>query len=126
MQETVIYPVILHKDGQFTLVTIPDLPGGFTQGDDELDAIHMAQDAIGNLLADQATCPPASIPEQLTVPADDRLVYVATDLAAFRRKYTHTVRRNITLPAYLNELAKQRGINVSAVATAALSAKLEQ
>lgn len=50
---------------------------------------------------------------------------MAVDLDVFRRKYrSKTVRRNISLPEWLNNLAVEREINVSQVAAEALKEKL--
>ncbi|GBG95770.1 toxin-antitoxin system antitoxin HicB [Ligilactobacillus salitolerans] len=120
---TVIYPVILKPDGEYVFVRVPDLEGGFTQGSDSLDAITMAQDLIGNLLEDSENYPRPSDPQQIKLAEDEMLVYVSTDLAAFRQKYSKKVRRNISIPEYLNKIAKEKGTNVSEVTTEALKAK---
>ncbi|MFD0897722.1 type II toxin-antitoxin system HicB family antitoxin [Loigolactobacillus binensis] len=119
-----VYPVILSKDGDYIFVQVPDIAGGFTQGNDLKDAIVMAEDLIGNLLADVSVYPKASAPADIKLATDEQLVYVSVDIDAFRRKYGKLVRKNITIPEYLNRLAKDQKINVSQVATAALKVKL--
>lgn len=120
---TVIYPVILKPDDEYVFVRVPDLEGGYTQGNDSLDAIAMAQDLIGSLLEDCENYPSPSDPQQIKLADDETLVYVSTDIAAFRQKYSKKVRRNISIPEYLNNIAKEKGTNVSEVTTEALKVK---
>ncbi|NLR10869.1 antitoxin HicB [Lactobacillus sp. ZJLC29-4] len=123
-KDMVIYPAIFSQDGDYTLVRVPDLQGGFTQGNDPLDAVTMAEDLIGNLLEDQSEYPQPSNPENIKLEAGESLVYISVDLAAFRIKYSKTVRKNVTIPEYLNEMAKEQKINVSQLLTEALRTKL--
>lgn len=87
-KRTVIYPVILKTDDKYVFVRVPDLAGGYIQGNDSLDAIAMAQDLIGNLLEDCEIYPSPSDPEQIKLADDETLVYVSSDIAAFRQKYS--------------------------------------
>jgi antitoxin HicB len=41
-----VYPVNLRKDGEFILVTFPDIPEAITQGDDRDHALKMAREAL--------------------------------------------------------------------------------
>ena len=47
MKNTVVYPVIMHPEEVGYTVEIPDIKGGWTQGEDLKDALVMAQDLIG-------------------------------------------------------------------------------
>jgi len=40
------YPVNLRKDGEFVLVTFPDIPEAITQGDNRAHALEMAKEAL--------------------------------------------------------------------------------
>lgn len=120
----VIYPAIFSQDGDYTLVHVPDLQDGFTQGSNPLEAVTMAEDLIGNLLENQSEYPQPSNPENIKLEAGESLVYISVDLVAFRIKYSKTVRKNVTIPEYLNEMAKEQKINVSQVLAEALRTKL--
>lgn len=124
-KDMVIYPAIFSKDGDYIFVQVPDLQGGFTQGTNTLDAVSMAEDLIGNLLEDKTEYPKPSDPEDFKLKDGESLVYISVDLAEFRIKYSRTVRKNVTIPEYLNAIAKERKINVSQVLTEALRTKLE-
>lgn len=124
-KDMVIYPAIFSKDGDYIFVQVPDLQGGFTQGANTLDAVSMAEDLIGNLLEDKTEYPKPSDPQDIKLKDGESLVYISVDLAEFRIKYSRTIRKNVTIPEYLNVIAKERKINVSQVLTEALRTKLE-
>lgn len=44
------FPARLRKDGQFILVTFPDIPEAITQGDNREHALKMAQEALESAL----------------------------------------------------------------------------
>lgn len=123
-KDIVVYPAIFSDDGDYVFVRIPDLAGGYTQGNDVIDAVKMSEDLIGNLLEDQTSYPAASNIVQSTLNDNEKLVYVTVDLNVFRREFSRTVRKNVTIPDYLNDMAKTQKINVSQVLTEALKAKL--
>ena len=55
---------------------------------------------------------------------NERIVYVSVDMTAWLKANSKTIRKTITVPEYLSDLAKDNGINVSAVATQALEEAL--
>ena len=121
----IIYPIILHPEntGGYS-VEIPDLADSWTQGDDPIEALEMARDLIGTLLIDEATFPTATPFEDLAVTAPAIKSLVEVDMRAFRQNHTHIVRKNVSIPEYLNVLGKKQGLNFSEVLTEALHDKL--
>lgn len=123
------YPVILMKDEVGYVVYIPDFNIN-TQGDDITDAIEMARDAIslvGIELEDRKkSLPTPTLIENVQKESpDDIITLVDVDFTAYRRQNdTKAVRRNVTLPSWLDEAAKKSGVNVSAVLQEALKQKL--
>ena len=132
-----IYPVIFtatHDDKDTFLVSIPDIDG-ITEGYGLADAIEMARDYIGNMLyeKDDSELPKASEAVELSLspfykdfPKEDSLVsYVDVDLDVFRRiMNTKAVRRNVSIPAWLDKKATEAHINCSRVLQEALIEKL--
>lgn len=130
-----IYPTIFTQTNSCVLVEVPDL-GILTEGKDMQDAIEMARDAIGlkgiAMQDDQEEIPEPSALNQLDVNAgtfaDDGISFaslVDIDFDAYRRKNDmKTVRRNVTLPSWLNFEAEKAHINVSKVLQDALMMKL--
>jgi hypothetical protein len=134
---TVVYPVIFTetKDEKETvLVFIPDF-NGMTEGYGIADAIGMAKDYIGNRLYDKADAEfPASTPiadvdvskGEFSESGKPFVSLVDVDMDVFRRKEkSRMVRRNITLPEWLDEMATEAKINVSAVVQEALKERLQ-
>ena len=131
-----VYPVIFTetKDEKDTiLIYIPDL-NGMTEGYGLANAIAMAKDYIGNFLYSKADsdfpipCEIDDIKAESTVFADAGKSFVSlvdVDIDSFRRrKKSRNVRRNITLPEWLDDMATNEKINVSAVTQNALKQRL--
>ncbi len=123
------YPIVLTPDESGYTVFIPDFDIN-TQGETLAEAMFMARDAIGimgiDMEDDGKTLPaPSSISQIGKSTENDIVTLVDVDFAEYRRKHENrTVRRNVTLPSWLDEEAAKSGINVSAVLQAALKAEL--
>ena len=131
---TVVYPAIFTQTGDKKdtyLVSIPDINGA-TEGYGLADAIGMAKDYIGNALYDKAKLPAARTIKDIDVQSSEFaqagtsfVSLIDVDLEAFRRmEKGRNVRRNITLPEWLDDMATAAKINVSAVAQSALKEQL--
>ena len=133
----IVYPVIFtqtHDEKDTVLIEIPDIEG-MTEGYGMADAINMARDYIGETfysVADEAVIP-ASKAEDIDVSkgtfadeGDSIVSYVDTDLDAHRRRMnSKSVRKNVSIPSWLNEAAEKAHINVSRVLQDALMEKLD-
>ncbi|WP_418471220.1 type II toxin-antitoxin system HicB family antitoxin [Eubacterium callanderi] len=130
-----IYPVIFTQVKDCVLIEVPDLEI-LTEGKDMADAIDMARDAIGlkgiSLKDDKTDIPAPSNfkdvdPKKGTF-ANEGESYVSLvdiDFVEYRRKNDNkTVRRNVTLPNWLNQEAESAHLNVSRVLQEALMQKL--
>ena len=122
-----VYPVVFTElsEGGY-MAYVPDLEIN-TQGENLAEAIAMARDAIGvvgiDFEDDGKEFPEAS----LSVPHEtgEFVSFVDVDLVAYRRSLEkRTVRRNVSLPSWLNAAADEAGLNVSAVLQAALKQQL--
>ncbi len=123
------YPVILSKGKDHVIVYIPDFNIN-TQGEDYADALEMARDAIGLMGIDmedeKEPLPIPSEPEAVKTDSENDIVsLVDVDFAEYRRQQDmRTVRRNVTLPSWLNFEAEKSGVNVSAILQRALKQEL--
>lgn len=123
----VAYKIVLTPDEHGYTVFVPDFNRG-TQGENLADAMYMARDMIGIMgitLQDMGQ----SIPEPGIVDcvADphDTVTYVDVDFDEYRRKNDlRSVKKNCTIPSWLNFEAEKAGINFSAVLQAALKQEL--
>lgn len=126
-----IYPVIFTKTEEGYLIEVPDLEI-LTQGTDLENAFDMARDAISITIVslednNEAIPSPSGIDDidiSLGTFAKNGKSFVSivdTDVSAYRRKVdTKPVRRNVSLPSWLNHEADAAGINVSRVLQEAL------
>ena len=123
------YPAIFTKLADGYAVHVPDFPID-TQGDDLTEAIEMARDAIGimgiDMEDDRKELPKPSNPERMKCETGGFISMVDIDFTAYRRaNEKRTVRRNVSLPSWLNTEAERAGINVSAVLQTALKQELQ-
>jgi antitoxin HicB len=115
----VIYPVIFENDGDYIMATVPDI-GHSTEGDSMINAVAMAENLIGITLEAEISFPEPTDIRDIKLTDDQIIAYVSVDMDAYRRKYSKTVRKNVTIPEYLNKMAKEQQINVSQLLTEAL------
>ena len=123
-----VFPIILTPADVCYVVTIPDLNIN-TEGSSVADAIEMARDAIGlwGICEEDAgrEIPKASTD---TPPhkSDEIVTLVDIDFSAYRRAHDlRTIRKNVTIPAWLNQLAEDAGVNFSQVLQEGLKQKLK-
>jgi predicted RNase H-like HicB family nuclease len=121
-----IYPATFEKDGKYLLVQFPDIPEAITQGLTIAEAYEMAEEVLGIALEDKKDFPAATSVDVLQKSYPDKTVaLIGVDLAAYRRKYhSKTIRKNVTIPEWLADLASEENINFSQTLTDALKEKL--
>lgn len=123
------YPIVLTKGEKFIIVYVPDFDIN-TQGEDIADAMEMARDAIGLMGIDmeddgEALPSPSELWAVSAAHPNDAVTLVDIDFAEYRRRNDmRTVRRNVSLPSWLNAAADKANINVSAVLQNALKEAL--
>lgn len=114
------YPIIMTQGEKYIVVFIPDFNIN-TQGTDYANAIEMARDAIGVMGIDmeddgEKAPDPSPLKKVQADFSNDIVTLVDVDFQAYRRaNENRSVRKNVTLPSWLNELAEQNDINFSAV-----------
>lgn len=126
-----IYPVFFTKTDTVILVEVPDLEI-LTEGKDMINAVEMARDAIElkcvSMEDDGIEIPLPSEMSKLDVNSGTFagegttvVSLVDIDSGEYRRKIdTKAVRKNVTIPSWLNYEAEHAGINVSKVLQEAL------
>ncbi len=126
-----IYPAVftpLEKQEGFC-VTFPDLPGCVTQGSSLSEAIESAQDAASGWVLDEledgSPAPEASDIKTIEVKGNQIANLILLDMDSYAEKYGEkAVRKNCTIPAWLNTAAENQNVNFSKVLQDALVAKL--
>ncbi|WP_331224731.1 type II toxin-antitoxin system HicB family antitoxin [Pediococcus acidilactici] len=113
MKRKLIYPVIINEyndDGYYYVVTSPNIKGMVTQGDPLEDAIYWAEDTIGTMLDGEKSYPKVQDPSNWKLNKNDQLVYITVDMSKWLKKNSKTVKKTITVPEYLNEMAKEQNL----------------
>ena len=110
-------------------VSFPDLPGCYTQGDTLEEALTMAGDALGiylyTLKEDNIPFPAASNPAKVRAAGNDFTTLIAWDEAEYlRRTNNHAVKKTLTIPSWMDVLAKERRANFSQLLQNALRREL--
>lgn len=109
---------------------VPDLPGCVTTGMDIPEAVDMITDAASLWLVaaeDKGLEIVPPTPQHALVRGrDDICSLIQVDTIAYRAMTdTRSVRKNVSLPAWMANLADKRGINCSQVLQDGLRARLE-
>ena len=128
-----IYPAIFtpFDEGEGYTVEVPDLPGCVTEGDNMIEAIEMAVDAASGWilleLEEGKQVPGASKPSALEVPEGSIVSMIILDMDSYAEKYgSKVVRKNITIPAWLNTFGEKNHINFSKVLSDALMKQVQK
>lgn len=106
------YPILISPAEGGFVVYIPDFNIN-TEGDTLTDALEMAKDAIGIIGIEmedrkQALPTPSEVKAVIKETENDIVSLVAVDFSEYRRqKDMRTVRRNVTLPSWLDFEAKK-------------------
>jgi len=128
-----VYPACfyLEDNGSYS-VDVPDLLGCVTQGRDLTEAMEMAVDAasgwILSTLEDGEEPPKASKVEDIKLEYENGMVnYVMLDIDSYAEKYSNkAIRKNLTIPAWLNTIAEKHNVNFSYVLQNALQTELKE
>ena len=129
-----VYPAVFKpfsdQSGGF-VVEFPDLPGCVTEGKDLEQAIEMGVDAacgwILGELEDGEQIPRASDYSEITAPNGCMVNMLLLDLDSYEEKYGEkAVRKNLTVPAWLNTFAEKNNINFSKLLQDALFAMAQK
>ena len=113
-----IYPAIFTEEEDGILVDFPDLPNCYTDGATIAEAFENAEDALALALwqmeETQQKIPTPSSPAALHVPGGASVALVRADTLPVRQMNdTRTIRKNVTLPGWMDALARERNINFS-------------
>ncbi len=130
-----VYPACFYplEEQEGYCVVVPDLPGCVTQGNDLADAIAMGVDAASGWVLDELEDGnPVPKPSNLySIKLDEGkegsfVSMLMLDMDSYTEKYGEkAIRKNCTIPAWLNTMAEKNDINFSAVLQEALINRLE-
>lgn len=124
-----IYPALFEKEDDRYNVTFPSLPEAITCGDTLEQAIEMAKECLGLCLdvrkENKEELPVMSDPSTIDCATGMFVMMIEFDSIEFNKRYNKkAIRKNVTIPAWLNELAEEKNVNFSNVLQNALMKKL--
>ena len=136
-----MYPACFYKEEEGYSVVFPDLNYLATQGDSFEEAMEMAVDCLaGYLYTAQRDGDPVPAPSKLEdidpvalskeldpdMPVSEAIVnLVAVDVAEYAKThFEKSVKKTLSIPAWLNDAAMAQGINFSRVLQQALKDQL--
>ena len=121
------YPAIFHKEDGTYWIEFPDLPGCQTVGESISEVMEEAQEALGlylaSLIEDEEEINPASDIKSIVAEDDSFTSLVACDLTQYVRS-AKAVKKTLTIPDWLNNMAEKNSINFSQTLQKALMEKL--
>ncbi|MDR0817023.1 MAG: type II toxin-antitoxin system HicB family antitoxin [Clostridiales Family XIII bacterium] len=123
---TKIYPAVFHEEDGGYWVEFPDVSGCYTDGDNLEKAMLMAQEALGThlsaLIEGGYDVPSPSLLDEIK--SDTGFVnYVCTDVSNYFGQ-DKSVKKTLTIPKWLNDLAVKANINFSGALQDALKMHL--
>ncbi len=126
-----LFPVVFEPADDVIGVYVPDLPGCVTCGSTEEEAVLNAKEAITlhlyGMEEDGDEIPePSSIRDiQAELDPHEYVVMIEVWMPPFREKMRQkAVKKTLTIPKWLNDLAEESGINFSHVLQDALKQRL--
>ncbi|MBC7347230.1 MAG: type II toxin-antitoxin system HicB family antitoxin [Clostridia bacterium] len=124
-----VYPAVFTFGEDGISVEFPDLPGCFTCGSDVNEAVQMAKEALAlhlyGLEEDGDPLPEPSPPNRIKAEANQAVMLVETWMPPLRSEIQNrAVKKTLTIPKWLNDLAERQKVNFSQVLQEALKRHL--
>ena len=132
-----MYPAVFYKNelGGYTVI-FPDLEYAITEGKDEFEAMEMAVDCLAGFLytssIDEEEIPKPSDLQEFLKDKDVNIkeafkTLVSVDVEEYAKlHFDKSVRKTLTIPAWLDKEARKAKINFSKTLQEALLQKLHQ
>ena len=129
MKKTIYYyPAIFTPEDIGYTVSFPDFPGCYTQADTLEEAYHYAADALGLYVQNEQgefELPDAKHIDNSVLNEGEFFALVEFNITEYlKRNSTKAVKKTLTIPSWLNQLAEKEKINFSNTLQNALMEKL--
>lgn len=124
-----LYPAVFTKEDAGYSVNFPDLKNCFTSGATLEEAMDMANDVLCltlyDLEQDGAAIPASSAVNAVPHGENEFVSLVGCDTIAYRKFFDNkAVKKTLSIPSWLNDMAERADINFSGTLQEALKAKL--
>ena len=124
-----VYPAILTQEDDGIIVSFPDVEGARTDGATMEEALDNADDVLNLMLLTMEEKhmnikPPTPI-ASLDVPKGSTVALVRADTLAYSKKVdTRAIRKSVSIPAWMDSLAREHNLNFSNVLQNAICREL--
>ena len=124
-----VYPAILTQEDEGTIVSFTDVEGARTDGATMEEALENADDVLNLMLLTMEEKhmnikPPTPI-ASLDVPKGSTVALVRADTLAYSKKVdTRAIRKSVSIPAWMDSLAREHNLNFSNVLQNAICREL--
>lgn len=124
-----VYPAVFTEEDSGYSINFPDLPNCFTSGKTLGEAIEMAGDVLCLTLYEMeqagTAIPAPSDLRDVPVGNKEFVNFIPCDTVEYRRFFDNrAVKKTLTVPSWLNDMAERAGINFSATLQSALKQQL--
>jgi predicted RNase H-like HicB family nuclease len=124
-----VYPALFQPEEGGFFISFPDIDGCFTQAPSIPEGLDMAADALNLMLwhmeEKNVDIPAPSPISKIKGDGDSFVTLISADTLAYRRQNdTKAVRKNLSLPRWLDTLATEHNLNFSNILQNALMKEL--
>lgn len=129
MKDKYIYPAVFDYAEDGISIEFPDLPGCFSCADTDEQALLMAEEVLGlymeNLESDGETIPEPTVLKDLLVDGNQKTVLISVWMPLVRKAINNkSIKKSVTIPQWLDMMAREQDINFSYVLQEALKREL--
>ncbi len=120
MKNAYVYPAIFHYADDGIFISFPDLPGCFSVGDIEEEALRMAQEALSlhlyGMEQDGDPIPAPSKANEVALEDDEVVTLIKVWMPPFRDEMQNrSVKKTLTIPKWLDDIATEHKVNFSRI-----------
>lgn len=113
-----VYPALFHFAEDGISIEFPDLPGCFTCGRDQEQALRMAREAMAlhlyGMEQDGDPIPKPTLVFQIARQSNQTMVLIEVWMPPFRNEMEQrAVKKTLTIPKWLDDLAQENHVNFS-------------
>lgn len=128
-----VYPAVLlpFEEGECYTITIPDLPGCVSEGSYLADALLRGADAASGWVLDEledgkATPSVSSLNDVASANPEAIVTYLVLDMDSYAERYgKKAIRKNITIPAYMNAYVEDNNLSLSEITQNAIASLIQ-
>ena len=124
-----VYPAVFTEEDCGYSINFPDIENCFTSAETLGEGIKMANDVLCLMLYEMEQAgeaiPEASSIHDISVGENEFVNFVSCDTVEYRKFFDNkAVKKTLSIPSWLNDMAEQAGINFSSTLQTALKQQL--